>query len=111
MEPRYLAPILDTFVRALPHTYRNTHADEGTHVQLSITGDSGGVWSLIRENNQWNLYVDVETQADAQVVMTENDAWKLFTKTLGKEEVGKRTMINGDQQMGERILNMVSVIA
>jgi hypothetical protein len=47
-ERRLFAPVLDTFVRALPHTYRNVDAPPGTHVRLVITGDSGGAWSLIR---------------------------------------------------------------
>ena len=38
MEPFFLAPVLDTFVRALPHTFRDVVADDGTRVALTIPG-------------------------------------------------------------------------
>lgn len=41
MEPRFLAPVLDAFVRALPYTYRNVEARRGTVIALSITGSAG----------------------------------------------------------------------
>ena len=47
-EPRYLAPVLATFVHALPHTYRQTDAPEATSVTLTIIGDSGASWSIVR---------------------------------------------------------------
>ncbi len=46
-EPRYLAPALATFVWAMPRAFRTTDAAEGTSVMLTITGDSGGQWSLL----------------------------------------------------------------
>ena len=39
-EPRFFAPVLETFVRALPVTYRDTAAEEGTVVVVTITGHS-----------------------------------------------------------------------
>ena len=38
--PRFFAPVLDTFMRAIPYTYRNTEATEGTVVEMEITGAS-----------------------------------------------------------------------
>ena len=29
----------------------------------TITGDSGGKWFLLRENDSWNLYLDVASPA------------------------------------------------
>jgi hypothetical protein len=52
--PRLFAPVLDTLVRALPHTFRDVQAPDGTHVKLTITGDAGGVWSLVRDE-RWSL--------------------------------------------------------
>ena len=34
-----LAPVLDTFLRALPYTLRDTGADPGTQVQVTVSGD------------------------------------------------------------------------
>lgn len=44
---RLFGPVLDTFVHALPHTYRNVDAPDGTHVQLVITGPA---WEALRQD-------------------------------------------------------------
>src|SRR3569833_520364 len=43
-DPYFFAPVLDAFVRALPHNFRHTDAPTGTAVRLSILGDAGGTW-------------------------------------------------------------------
>src|SRR4029079_2808652 len=58
MERRMFAPVLDTFVRALPHRFRDVASSDGTHVRLTITGNAGGMWSLIRERGGWRLYIE-----------------------------------------------------
>ncbi|MEO6196827.1 MAG: hypothetical protein ABIP58_01850, partial [Dehalococcoidia bacterium] len=54
-EPRLFAPVLETFVRALPHTFRDVDAADGTHVTLRITGAAGESWSLVRQAGGWHL--------------------------------------------------------
>jgi hypothetical protein len=48
--------VLDTYSRALPHTFREVVRAEGTAVTLAITGDAGGAWTLMRERGAWRLY-------------------------------------------------------
>jgi hypothetical protein len=43
--------------------------------------------------------------------MPQEMAWRLFTKGLSKEEAQKHTNISGHQQLGAKILDMVSIIA
>src|SRR5262245_59682539 len=50
---RWLHPVLDTFVRALPRSYRDTQAAEGTHVAVTITGEAGDQWTLAKEVGAW----------------------------------------------------------
>ncbi|MEK6284845.1 MAG: hypothetical protein AABO57_03820 [Acidobacteriota bacterium] len=110
-EPKFFAPLLDAFVRALPRTYRNVEAKEGTLVALAISGDAGGRWVLLRENGAWGLYVDVTKPADAEVVIDQDVAWRLFTKGITRAEaLGKATLI-GHQSLAAKSLDMVSVIA
>ena len=35
---RFFAPLLDAYVRGVPHAFRDTAAPEGTHVRIEITG-------------------------------------------------------------------------
>jgi len=110
-ERRYLAPVLDTFVRALPHTYRGVSAEDGTVVTLTIAGESGGHWSLLREGGRWILYRDLALQSQAGVVIDEDVAWRLFTKGIGREEAQPQVQVTGDRALGLKVLDMVSIIA
>ncbi len=108
-EPELFAPVLATFVRALPQTYRDVDAPEGTHVKLTIAGASGGVWSVVRETNGWGLYVDVASEPTATVSIDQERAWRLFTKGIDKRESDAK--VKGDRALGEQLLDTVSIIA
>jgi uncharacterized protein (TIGR03083 family) len=110
-EPKFLAPVLDAFVRALPHTYQEVDAPDGTLVALTISGRSGGRWSLLRENGGWTLYLDVAQKPDAEVTIDQEMAWRLFTKGLDKQEAQANVLVIGDQPLGLKMLDMVSIIA
>ena len=110
-KPRLFAPVLDTFVRALPHTYRHIEARDGTVVALTISGDAGGRWVLRRENGLWRLYVDAVHTADAETIIDQELAWRLFTKGIGRDDALAGATLNGDRALASRALEMISVIA
>lgn len=110
-ESKFFAPLLDCFVRALPRTYGDVSASEGAMVALTISGDSGGRWVLSREKSAWSLYVEPALSVDAEVVIDQDDAWRLFTKGLTKDEALSKATLMGDQSLGLKMFETVSVIA
>ena len=110
-EPGLFAPVLDTFVRALPHTFRNVAAAEGACVQLSLTGPAGGDWIVRRAATGWKLFVGQSGSAGALVKIAGEDAWKIFTRGIRGEEARRRATIEGELELGSIVLEMVSVIA
>jgi uncharacterized protein (TIGR03083 family) len=110
-EPRFFAPVLDAFVRGLPRPFRETDAVDGTLVALNISGAAGGQWFLLREKENWNLYVDVLREPHAEVIVDEDVAWRIFTKGLSKDEAREKVTIVGDQSLGAKVLDVVSIIA
>jgi uncharacterized protein (TIGR03083 family) len=110
-DPHFLAPVLATFVRALPQTYKHVEAAVSTCVTLTIAGSSGGSWSIVREQGQWQLYSGKPDLPKAEVVLPEDTAWRLFTKGIGKETARGQATFGGDKLMGEQMLEMVSIIA
>ncbi|MFD5858462.1 hypothetical protein [Streptomyces chartreusis] len=44
-DPRVLSVVLDTFLRALPHTLCDIAAPAGTQVRIHVTGPGGGMWT------------------------------------------------------------------
>ena len=110
-EARFLHAVLDTFVRALPHTFRDTHMPVSTVVQLSVEGETGGHWFLLREEGRWTLHVETSLPPAAVVRLDADSAWRLFTKGMPKLEASKRAVIEGDSSLGDKLLDTISIIA
>ncbi len=110
-EPQYFAPVLDAFAWALPRALRTTDAVEGATVTLTVRGKSGGQWSVRRERGDWTFYQGATDQPDAEFVIEEEVAWRLFTRGLSHEEARTRISLIGDEALALRVLDMVSIIA
>jgi len=111
MTREFYYPFIDIFMLALPHTYREVKAENGTTIKLTITTEIGGSWILRRIDGKWKidkLYVE---NPSAEISIDPNLAWKLFSKSLRPQEVKDKITIAGNQQLGEVALTMVSVIA
>jgi uncharacterized protein (TIGR03083 family) len=110
-QPRYLAPVLAAFVRALPRTFHATPAAEGTVVTLTIRGASGGQWSVRQEAGTWRLYAGAPDRGDAEVLIDDAMAWRLCTRGLSQEQAREQVTLMGDQALAARVFEMVSLIA
>lgn len=110
-DSRLFAPVLAAFVLGVPHAFRETEADEGTHVRLRITGDAGGEWSLVRSDGRWALVQPLDADADATVEIGQDAAWRLFTKGLTPREAKSCARLEGDGRLAEQVLRTVSIIA
>jgi len=109
-EPRYLAPVLDAFVRALPRAYADVQADEGALVTFTINGAAGGRWHLRREDGAWQLYLDADQPSLAVVTLDEEAAWRLFTKGIKPDAARAHALIEGDERLALPALGMISII-
>ncbi len=110
-EKRFFHPVLDTFVRALPHTYKDIPVADTTVLEFVVTGEAGDAWYLVGEANRWSLSKRVEHQPIAVVTMDQETCWRLFTKGMGKNQAKAKATIEGDQKLGENLLETVSIIA
>ena len=103
--------MLDTFLRALPHAYREVNAAEGTRVVFEVRGEAGGEWTLVREAAGWSLFAGAAEKPDCRVVMDQDTAWRRMTKGLTAEQALARIEIAGDRSLGEPVAGMLSVMA
>jgi uncharacterized protein (TIGR03083 family) len=94
----YLAPVLDTFVRALPYTYRDV---PGT-VVLRITDEGEGTWSLA----DGALYAGAVDPAHATVTMRGDAAWRVFTR----QPIDPEARVEGDARLAEPLLKMLAIV-
>jgi uncharacterized protein (TIGR03083 family) len=104
-------PFIDTFMMALPFTYRDVDAAEGTSVAITVSTEIGGSWFIKKENDKWVLSKGMTANPTTQVIIDPDTAWKLFSKSIRPENVMDVVKINGDKDLGEKTLGMVSVMA
>lgn len=108
---RFFAPLLDAYIRGVPHAFRDVEALEGTHVRIEITGEAGDAWSLVRADGRWALYTAVDTPPAAGATLDQETAWRLFTRGVTPEASRAGAVLSGDAALAEQVLRTVSVLA
>ena len=113
-EQRLFVPLLNTMVRSLPFALRETEAPGGSIVRLIVSyvaadGDTLG-YDLVREGTAWQLGRLRNETANAIVTMNGDTAWRVFNKTISKQEAKKRATIQGDHRLAEKVFDTVAII-
>lgn len=96
---RYLAPVLDTFMRALPFTYREI---SGGPLVVRVVNEGDGVWSLV----DGKLYEGEAPNAACTVTLRGDKAWRIFTK----QKVDAEAQIEGESALAEPLLRMLAIV-
>lgn len=111
MTPRLYVPVLDTFMRALPHAYRDTAASDGTAIDFVVPGDCGGRWRLAHRDTQWALAgITHDVRALTEVTIPADLAWRLLTKGASEAEARARVTIAGDARLGSVIFHTLAIV-
>lgn len=109
MDREFFFPMIDTLLRALPYTYRETPAKEGEIVQVKILGTAGGEWRIQKENIGWE-FTSASAIATSTIELDADTAWKLFTKAFTRQEAETKVKIYGNRELALPLLGMVSVM-
>ncbi len=110
-ERRFLAPVLAIFVHALPFAFRGVEAKAGTSVHLQILGESGGDWTVRREEDGWVLRVGTPPTHDARVTLDQSVAWRLYTKGISPQRAEQQATFDGARRLVEPVLHALAIIA
>ena len=103
-------PVLDTFMRGLPHAFRTVNAREGTIVEIGVSGEAGGSWFLDKSGSGWNL-VDQADRPEATLQIDQDLAWRVFTKGIDAAAAAQKVQISGDRALALHVLSLVAVLA
>ena len=107
---RWLQPLLDLSVRALPRAYESVMAEDGTAVVFEVTGKEGEVWSLIRESGAWQIWRGAAPRPAVTVRADPDTAWRLLYNALPLAIARERISIQGDTTLAAPLLSMRSVM-
>jgi uncharacterized protein (TIGR03083 family) len=109
-ERRLFYPVLDTFMRGLPHAFRLAEARDATVVRVDISGEAGGTWFLQLSHSAWQL-VEHADHPEAALKIDQELAWRVFTKAVDAQTAASQVDIRGDRTLALKTLSLVAVIA
>lgn len=92
----YLGPVIDTFVRALPFTYRET---DGGPVVLRI---DDAAWTL----DGGKLYSGAAPDPAVTIALRGDKAWRLMTR----QKIDPEAVIEGERRLAEPFLKMITIL-
>jgi uncharacterized protein (TIGR03083 family) len=110
MTPELYHPVLDTFLRGLPHTFYEVQAAQGTAVLVEVSGECGGRWCLVRSEERWGFSRELPPRISAQVTIPQSIAWQIFTKSLDRSLARAQTAITGDVELGEMVFQLIAIV-
>ena len=104
-------PFINTFMCALPHTYKYIDVPTGTSVEVKVTTEVGGDWHINKTDEGWVLRHFTRLEPNASLEIDPDTAWRLFSKGISPEEALEKVTIRGDDYLAKVALGMVSVMA
>jgi uncharacterized protein (TIGR03083 family) len=110
MTPELYHPVLDCFVRGLPHAYRDVDAPVGTVIRLEISGECGSRWSLLRGSTEWELSRQSSEAPASRVTISQQLAWRVFTRGIDRESARAQIQIEGNRDLGEKVLSLTAIV-
>ena len=105
-----LAAVLDTFLRALPLTLRDTAAEAGTQLQVEVTGAAPTRWAATRRDGGWFLDRGQAGRPAATLAVDADTLWRVCTRNITPEDARDRVRVQGDRRLAEQALGMVSIV-
>ncbi|MBA3713026.1 MAG: maleylpyruvate isomerase N-terminal domain-containing protein [Pyrinomonadaceae bacterium] len=107
---RWLAPVLELAMHALPHAFRHVEVPQGSALSVTIEGEAGGVWHISKGGSGWELREGEATEATARVGLDAETAWRLFFNALREGEAERRVAVTGDEKLWTTFLGVRSVM-
>ena len=108
--PKFVKPVYDTFMKALPFVYKDAAASHKSLIIVNVEGVCGGVWYLYRNSNQWELMQNKSGDVVAEITISDEIAWQLFTNSIRENKKSYLT-IKGNKDLGCKVADMVTVLS
>jgi uncharacterized protein (TIGR03083 family) len=110
MTPELYHPVLDGFLRGLPHLFRDVQAPMGATLLFEISGDCGGRWFLHKESTRWNFVSRPPGDLASQVTIPQELAWRVFTKGIDRDSARTQMKMEGNRDLAEKVLHLTAIV-
>lgn len=123
--PELLSPVIDTFLRAMPHTLRDTPAADGAVIIIAVGPPVSAIWTARRGPDGWSIGPgDTGSPTSdgpaarsggrpagrVRLEIAPDTLWRLATRGIDPEAARKRVFVEGDERLAEAALRLLSVI-
>lgn len=103
-------PVLDCFLRGLPHAYQDVSALEGSSIHIEISGECGGSWVLSKGAEGWRFLDRFPETMACKVTLPQAIAWRVFTKGIDRHDARKQSQVEGDSGLAERVFELTAIV-
>jgi uncharacterized protein (TIGR03083 family) len=111
-QERFVRPLLETFVRALPKSFARLDVPAGTCIEIRVSDMNDIAWLLQRQATGWQLGpVDPDLEPDVSIHIPAATAWRLFTKGISAAEARSSTKVLGDENLAEPFFTTLAIMA
>jgi uncharacterized protein (TIGR03083 family) len=106
-----IAPVIDAFLRAVPHALRDVPGEPGSGLEITVSGPGGGIWTARLGETRWALSRgQVPEATSAWVVVSSDTLWRVATRGIDIDDACAQATMTGDQALAAAALNLVSII-
>jgi uncharacterized protein (TIGR03083 family) len=109
-DPRFLHAVLEIAVRGLPHAFRDTKAADGDAVVLDVSGPAGGLWTLTRHGERWQLESGEPARTTTRIRLSDENAWRLLFNALKGDTARSVVQTEGRPELVEVFLAARSIV-
>lgn len=110
MDREVYHPVLDTFMRVLPHAYRHLDAEAGTLISVCVDGPAADDWQLVCGKDGWILTGGLDGTPAARLHLPGEIAWRAFTKGIDRAALASRVRVDGEARLIAVALDAVAIV-
>lgn len=108
--PRFIEPVVSTFLRALPHTLRELVPAEGeATLTVEVSDLTPGDYHLRADADGWR-FVTAVGHADTTVRWRADTVWRLGCRMIDPATARARAHVEGDVDVGAAVCSLLAVI-
>ncbi len=94
---RWLRPVLDISLLALPHAFRDAGGEVDDVVELQTTGTVQERWSLVREASGWDLWSGGVANPRCRITADSAATARLLLHRTPAEHIHEKVTVEGDE--------------
>lgn len=109
---RFVEPLLQSCIRALPRSYAEVAAPERTAVRIEVFEPRELSWLLQRGKAGWGLFrATDQAPIEASIRLTAEIAWRLFTKGISGSDARAAAVVTGPRSLTDPFFSTLAVMA